>query len=79
MEEEAFILFPQRQIKKICQQNDIPLLDLTPAIKDNGGETLYQDYLHFNASGNDVVAKAVSNFIMESVVKGNTNDTDLRR
>ena len=61
----AFILYPQRKIREICEEFGIPMLDLTEALYRNGGETLFRDYLHLNSKGNDVIADVLEKYLVE--------------
>ena len=63
--DEAYVLYPQDRIRQICDDYEIPSLDLTPAIYQNGGPTLFRDYPHLNAAGNDVAADELEKFLIE--------------
>jgi lysophospholipase L1-like esterase len=66
-----YVLYPQSIINNICVNYDIPMLDLTDSLYMNGGIILFQDYLHLNADGNDVVVdeleKLQSNYQFDNV------------
>ena len=63
--DQAFILYPQRKIREICEEFDIPMLDLTETLYRKGGETLFRDYLHLNSKGNDVIADVLERYLVE--------------
>jgi hypothetical protein len=60
---ETYVLYPQRRIRQICDDLDIPVLDLTKTIHENGGTTLFRDYLHLNAKGNDVISDELERYL----------------
>lgn len=60
-----YVLYPQRRIRRICSDHDIPCLDMTEALYVKGGTKLYRDYLHLNKQGNDVVAEEVTRYLVE--------------
>ncbi len=68
-----YVLYPQKRIKQICEMNEIPYLDLTDAIYENGGIDLYRDYLHLNAKGNDVVANELEKYLVGEIKILNAN------
>lgn len=63
--DKEYILYPQKKIKEICVDYDIPYFDLTNAIYENGGIILFADYIHMNDKGNDVVAEPITGFLEE--------------
>jgi len=66
--DKEFVLYPQKMIRKICNQYEIPLLDLTEALYINGGVELFKDYLHLNEKGNDVVADTLEQYITHEII-----------
>ncbi len=60
-----YVRYPQRRLLEIVEALDVAHLDLTDMIEAHGGRALYQDYLHLNAAGNDRVAAAVTDFLLE--------------
>lgn len=62
--DEAYVLYPQGKIQEICDAYAIPRLDLTESLYRNGGITLFRDYLHLNATGNDVVTDELEKFLV---------------
>lgn len=58
-----YVLYPQKRIKAICSDYQISCLDLSEPLHRGGGTSLYEDYLHLNVRGNDVVATEVSNYL----------------
>jgi lysophospholipase L1-like esterase len=65
--DEAFVLYPQTMIRRICDDYAIPMLDLTDPIYKNGGVGLFKDYLHLNPRGNDLVAYDLENFLVKKL------------
>ena len=68
--DQAFVLYPQRKIREICDEYAIPMLDLTEVIYREGGITLFRDYLHLNGKGNDVVASELEKYLVDRRVAG---------
>jgi lysophospholipase L1-like esterase len=64
---EAYVLYPQSKIRKICDNQAIPILDLTESISKHGGVTLFQDYLHLNAKGNDLVTDEIEKYLVDEL------------
>lgn len=60
---KEYMLFPQRKIQEICDKYEIPVLDLTGALSQGGGKTLFSDYLHLTGAGNDIVAKELGSYL----------------
>jgi len=77
--DQAYVLYPQRKIREICEEYAIPMLDLTEAIYREGGITLFRDYLHLNAKGNDVVTNELQNYVVDTLEHqiGEGGDTNL--
>ena len=69
--DEAYVLYPQEKISQICDDYGIPMFDLTNSIYKNGGRTLFKDYLHLNAKGNDLVAVELEMYLAE-ILKSDT-------
>lgn len=65
--DQAYVLYPQRKIREICEEYAIPMLDLTEAIYMEGGITLFRDYLHLNGQGNDVVANELQKYVVDTL------------
>jgi lysophospholipase L1-like esterase len=61
--DEAYVLYPQGKIRKISDEYAIPLLDLTEPIYRNGARTLFQDIVHLNAKGNDVLTDELEKYL----------------
>ncbi len=64
-----YVLYPQKKIKEIYKDYDIPHLDLTDTVYQNGGTALYSDYLHMNENGNDIIAKKIEEFLETNLQK----------
>ena len=56
------------RIYKLAAQYNIPLVDNYQAIRDNGGDRLYSDYLHFSDQGYEVIAQQWYNAIVEGAL-----------
>jgi len=54
-------------ISKICDNYEIPMLDLTESIYKNGGITLFRDYLHLNGKGNNIVADQLERYLANEI------------
>lgn len=65
--DEAYVLYPQTKIRRICEDYAIPMLDMTDPIYKNGGVGLFKDYLHLNPRGNDLVAHDLENFLVNKL------------
>ncbi len=65
--DKRYVLYPQRMIRSICDTYGIPELDLTEALYENGGTSLFRDYLHLNEKGNDVVTDKVESFLVKEL------------
>ncbi len=63
---KEYVLYPQQRIKRICDDNRIPFLDLTQALYQNGGTNLSTDGIHLNGKGNDIVAGEAINYLVNS-------------
>jgi lysophospholipase L1-like esterase len=74
--DEAYVLYPQRRIRQICADYEIPMLDLTDALYREGGLTLFQDPLHLNGKGNDVVANELEKYIINFLEPKSWRRTD---
>lgn len=65
--DETYVLYPQGKIREICEDYAIPRLDLTESIYRNGGATLFRDYLHLNAKGNDIVTDEIEKYLVDKL------------
>ena len=65
--DEAYVLYPQGKIREICDAYAIPRLDMTESIHRNGGITLFRDYVHLNAKGNDVVTDGLEKYLVDKL------------
>ena len=65
--DQAYVFYPQRKIREICEEYAIPMLDLTEAIYREGGIKLFRDYLHLNERGNDVVANELQKYLVDTL------------
>lgn len=61
--DKDYVLYPQKRIKNICVDYQIPFLDLTGPIYKRGGTDVFNDHLHLNNKGNDIVADEVTRFL----------------
>lgn len=65
--DKTYVLYPQRRIREICEGYTIPMLDLAGPLYKNGGISLFRDFLHLNAKGNDVVADELERFLIDKL------------
>lgn len=65
--DEAYVLYPQTKIREIGRDEGIPMLDLTESIHRSGDARLFQDIVHLNAKGNDVVTDELERFLEEEL------------
>lgn len=65
--DEAYVLYPQSKIREIGDEYAIPMLDLTEPIYKNGGITLFRDYLHLKAKGNDIVTNELEKYLVDKL------------
>jgi lysophospholipase L1-like esterase len=65
--DQAYVFYPQRKIREICDEYEIPMLDLTEAIYREGGVKVFRDYLHLNERGNDVVANELQEYLVDTL------------
>ena len=63
--DKDYVLFPQKKIKEISLELQLPLCDLTEPITDQGGTDAFADYLHFNEVGNDIAAEALTDCLVK--------------
>ena len=54
-----YVLKPQRLMKQICEELEIPCLDLYPVIAEHGGKERLPDNIHLDDEGHEVVAEAL--------------------
>lgn len=55
------------RIESLAAQYNVPLVDNYQAIRDNGGDALYSDHVHFNNTGYDIIAQQW----FDAIVNGN--------
>jgi lysophospholipase L1-like esterase len=65
--DETYVLYPQGKIHEICDAYGIPRLDLTESIYRSGGVILFEDYLHLNAKGNDIVTDEIEKYLVDKL------------
>lgn len=66
--DKEYVLYPQKRIKRICNDYHIRYLDLTEPLYRKGGTKLYKDYLHLNNKGNDIVASEVTRYLIDNTL-----------
>ncbi|HON57824.1 MAG TPA: hypothetical protein PLJ38_12485, partial [bacterium] len=65
--------YPQKQMNRLCENMQIPYLDLLPILKkavvDYNFEinNLFYDQCHHTPLGNEIIAKSIADFIYNSV------------
>ena len=60
---------PQRELWKICEKYDLPCLDLLPLFRSHNKENLFFDHCHPKELGNDLIGRAVAEFIQREVIQ----------
>ncbi|NOZ67828.1 MAG: SGNH/GDSL hydrolase family protein [Deferribacteres bacterium] len=66
VEAEFFDNKPQRILKKICEERNIPFLDLLPVMRENREKNLFYDQCHPTFTGNTIIAEALYKFLKNS-------------
>src|SRR5262249_43071833 len=61
---EAYVLYPQAQIKRICDDLNIPYFDLTNTLYKHRGASLFADYLHTNERGNALITDELTRYLV---------------
>ena len=61
--DREYVLFPQTQVQQMARELALPLHDMTPTLHQQGGRSLYTDYLHLTGTGNDFVASELGDFV----------------
>jgi lysophospholipase L1-like esterase len=77
--DEAYVLYPQRRIRQICDDLEIPTLDLTETIHGKGATTLFRDYLHLTRKGNDVITDELERYLSDNLENLGWSTTGMRR
>ena len=66
LEEDAdYVLKPQRTLKQICDEAGVPLLDMYPILRDNGGWDLLPDRIHLSKEGHVIAADALYQHLVD--------------
>jgi len=60
---------PQDEMGTFARKNSIKMLDLLPVLKKRAGELLFYDQCHYTPRGNEIVAKAISDFLRREEVE----------
>lgn len=60
---------PQREMRKICEKHGLPCLDLLPLFRSHNKENLFFDHCHPKERGNDLVGRAIAEFIQREVIQ----------
>lgn len=67
LEEDAdYVLKPQRTLKQICDEADVPLLDMYSTLRDNGGWDLLPDRIHLSKEGHVIAADALYDDLLQN-------------
>jgi hypothetical protein len=61
--DEDLVFYPQNRMLEICDALAIACVDLADQISDHGGASLFDDYLHLNGAGNDIIAEEMTNYL----------------
>ena len=62
--------YPQKKIRKLADELEVPLLDLLPLLKkncENSSVELFYDQCHLTPHGNEIVAKYILKFIQKNI------------
>jgi len=62
--DKGYLFYPNKKIVSIAEKYSIPMFDLSDSLLENGGTTLFMDYLHLNRAGNDIVAAELSKYLI---------------
>lgn len=62
----AFTQKPQRELVHLLKAAGIPVFDLIPALKARRDEPLFLDWCHYTPRGSEVIARAITNFLLRS-------------
>jgi len=75
-EDEDYVLKPQRILRQICDELDVPLLDMYPVLRDNGDWDLLPDRIHLSEEGHVIAADALYQHLVENrlVADASTDD-----
>src|SRR5262249_33478245 len=78
--DQMYVLYPQRRIRQICDELNIPMLDLTESIHQKGATALFRDYLHLNPKGNAVIADELERYLSANLENlGYPHSADVHR
>jgi len=72
-----YVLGPQKHIHTICEQLQVPCLDLTEALHRAGGTRLFTDHLHLNPEGNSIVAEQLADCLADMDILHATHEHHL--
>lgn len=68
--DDPFVGRPQAGMAAFAVKNDIPFLDLLPALTRRRTETLFYDNCHYTPRGNAVVAEEIARFLVDKRLAG---------
>lgn len=74
-----YVLSPQKKLKEVCDSYGISFLDLTDAIYQNGGTSLFKDYFHLKPRGNDVVAQELTDYLDSLLYNTKSNPGNIKK
>jgi lysophospholipase L1-like esterase len=66
LRDENYVLKPQRLMKQICAELDVPLLDLYPVLEEHGGRKLLPDGIHLSPEGHQIASEAIVDHLERS-------------
>ncbi len=64
--DKDYVLKPQRLMKQICGEADVPLLDMHPVLARAGGHELLPDRIHLSDEGHRITADALYQHLLSS-------------
>lgn len=75
-EDPEYVLKPQRTLKQICDEADVPLLDMYPILRDNGDWDLLPDRIHLSEEGHVIAADALYQHLVDHQLVAGTSAGD---
>lgn len=73
--DKDYVLKPQRLMKQICGEADVPLLDMYPILARAGGRELLPDRIHLSDEGHRITADALYEHLLSTGLIPSTDPT----